>query len=178
MENYTIENRVIQFMDIHNFSLAINAMTESPLAFLQQMYESLGDIIVAHGGEIIKYLGDGLLCVFPTGSENEAIKCSLESRRVFAGMVSARGLPPDTELEIGLSSGEVEVGILGHKSLRQKDMFGQVINQAAAIGHHRGIAITEQVYDKVKASFETRKLPERRVKWRERPLKVWEVVES
>jgi class 3 adenylate cyclase len=52
--------------------------------FLQEMYEKLGDIIVEHGGAIVKYLGDALLCVFPTDSENEAVDCALKLRPAFA----------------------------------------------------------------------------------------------
>ena len=66
-------------------------------------------------------------------------KCNLDA--------IALGLPRETELEIGIGSGEVEVGTFGHQSLRQKDVFGQEVNCTAVIGHHRGIAITETVYD-------------------------------
>jgi adenylate cyclase len=119
----TTENRVILFMDVHNFSIALNALAENPHSFLQEMYERLGGIIVEHQGEIVKYLGDAMLCVFPAGRENEAVECSLELRRAFAGMVSRRGLPPDTELEVGIGSGEVVTGVFGHRSLRQRDVL-------------------------------------------------------
>jgi len=179
MKNYgiTTESRVILFMDIHNFSITVSAWAGDPYGFLQEVYEKLGDIIVEHKGEIVKYMGDALLCVFPADSENKVVKCSLKLRKAFSVIVSRRGLPPDTELEIGIGSGEVATGVFGHKSLRQKDVFGEQVNRAAMIGHHRGIAITEQVYEKVKVNYETRRLPEFRAKWQDEPLKVWEVVE-
>ena len=56
-------------------------------------------------------------------------------------------------------------------------VFGETVLHAAAIGHHRGVAITEWVYERVKASHETRKLPARTVKWQAEPLQVWKVIE-
>ena len=173
----TIESRVILFMDIHNYSIAVNTLRKDQYGFLQEVYETLGDIVVAHEGEIIKYMGDALLCVFCVDSENEAAECSLELRRAFSDIVSRRNIPPDTELEIGIGSGEVGIGVFGHKSLLQKDVFGEEVNRAAMIGHHRGIAITERVYEKIKMNYETRRLPAFEVKWQDEPIKVWEIVE-
>jgi hypothetical protein len=36
---------VILFVDVHNFSIALNALAENPHSFAQEMYERLGDII-------------------------------------------------------------------------------------------------------------------------------------
>ena len=172
----SVENRVIMFMDVHNYSVAVATLGEKLYGFIQETYERLGDIIVAHDGEILKYLGDAILCIFAAGCEKDAINCAGELREAFAGLVKERGLPPDTELEVGIGSGKVEIGLFGHRSLIQKDVFGQAANQAAVIGHHRGIAITESVYERIKADYETNRLPDFKVKWRDEPLKVWEVV--
>ena len=40
-----------------------------------------------------------------------------------------------------------------------------------------GIALTENVYDKVKFKYKTAKLPEFKVKWQDEPLRVWEITE-
>lgn len=179
MSNYNIaiQDHVIVFMDIHNFSIAANALGESQYEFLQIVYEELGDVIVEHGGEILKYLGDAILCIFSADSENQAVECALELRKTFSDVVGGRDLSSEIELEIGIGSGEVGVGVFGHKSLRQKDVFGEEVNRAAMIGHHRGIAVTESVYDKIKARYETRRLSDRKVKWQDKPLRVWEIVE-
>jgi len=118
-----------------------------------------------------------MLCIFPTGCENETVACSLELRRAFSDMVTKNGLSADTELEIGIGSGEVVTGIFGHRSLRQRDIFGEEVNRVATIGHHRGIAITERVHAEVRLAYETCSLPDVRVKWQDEPLRVWEVVE-
>ncbi len=174
--NVVVENRVILFTDIHEFSLVFNELERKGYSFLQEVFEELGDLVVRYEGEILKYLGDGMLCIFPADSESDTIKCALEMRRAYANIVRTRNISHATELEIGIGAGEVEMGMFGHESLVQKEVFGEEVNLTAMIGHHRGIAITERVYDKVKANYETNRLPDFEAKWRDEPLRVWEVV--
>ena len=171
----TIEERVIVFVDVHNYSMAFDRLLES-YGFLQEMYEKLGDLVVGYGGEIVKYLGDAILSVFPAGFEIEAVACGQEMRKVFAEMVERRGLRGEIELEVGIGSGKVVVGECGHRTLRQKDVFGEEVNRTAKIGHYRGVAITERVYEQVRGSYETQRLPDLGVKWQKEPLMVWAVV--
>jgi len=175
--NITIEERVVLFADVHDYSKISRALGVDAYGFLQEMYEKPGDAIVEHGGTIVKYLGDALLCVFPADAENEAVDCALKLRPAFAQIVSRRGLSVETELEIGIASGQVVSGTFGHRSRLQWDVLGEEIIRAETIGHHRGIAITERVYDRVKSDHPARRLPDFNVKWQVEPLKIWEVVE-
>ena len=170
-------DRVVLFTDIHNFSIAAQVLAERQYEFLQALYETLGDIVVGHRGELIKYLGDGFLSVFPAGLEQKAVASAVAMREAFSEMVERWELPADTELEVGIGSGEVAEGIFGQRTLRQWDVYGEVVNQAARIGHHRGVAITEWVYEKVKDAYAVRRLPDVILKWQEEPLRVWEVEE-
>jgi adenylate cyclase len=163
----TVENRVILFVDIHDSWTVMNLLGRDACGFLQEIYEKLGDIIVEHKGEILKYMGDGILCLFPDRSENEVVKCASELRKAFAKILSERGISHDTELEVGIGSGEVEIGIFGHKSLLQRDAFGDEVNRVIVIGHHRGIAITRRAYDRIRIDYEVRELPQ---------MEAWEVI--
>jgi class 3 adenylate cyclase len=118
-----------------------------------------------------------MLCIFPVQALTEAVECSLKLRPAFATLVKEWKLPAETELEIGLGLGEVAIGTFGHNSLQMKDVFGEEIDLAATIGHHRGIALTERLHAEIEAHYQTRPLPDLKVKWQETPLKIWEVVE-
>ena len=178
-QSITTRNHVIVFMDIHDYSIVINLLgKKQAVDFLQEVYEKLGDIIVKHKGEIIKYMGDAILCVFPGGSECEVVKCAIELRAAYTNIVNSRNISHDTELEIGIDSGVVATGVFGHRSLMQKDVFGDEVNRAAMIGHHRGIAITEKVRNRIKMDYRTVQLPDMKAKWQKEPLKVWEVAED
>ena len=172
----TIEDRVIVFVDVHNFSLALEGLLESS-GFLQAMYERMGELIVGHRGEIIKYMGDSILSLFPAGFEVEAVACGLEMRRAFADMMRQSGLPGEIELEVGIGAGQVVVGECGHRTLRQRDVFGGEVNRTVRIGHYRGVAITEQVYERVKGSYQTAQQPDVETKRPGKPLKVWAIKE-
>jgi class 3 adenylate cyclase len=180
VEPMRLENLVILFTDIHEFSWVVRELSESGRLwspFLQAVYEALGDAVVGHGGEILSYHGDGMLCVFPAGAESEAIQCGLDMRAAYAAVVRGWQLAHETDLEVGIGAGEIEHGLIGHRSLRQKDILGDEVFRAARIGHHRGVAITESVYEAIKDAYPTRRLQDIHIVLHDEPLKVWEVVE-
>lgn len=177
--DFEVKEQIVLFTDLHDYSIVVKTLEKHEcLGFLQEMYEKFGDIVVIHQGEILKYMGDAMLCVFPAGREREVIQCALQLRACYFEMIKERKISHETELEVGIGSGIVEIGVIGHRSLRQKDIFGEVVNQAAVIGHHRGIAITESVYAKVHKHYNTNRLPDVQVKWQAEPLKVWEILEE
>lgn len=169
-----IEEHVIMFVDVHNYSLAFDDLLEG-YGFLQEMYEKLGDLTVSAGGEIIKYLGDAILSIFSADYAIQAVACGQKMRQVFAEMVVSKGLSEETVLEVGIGAGQIAVGVCGHRTLRQKDIFGEEINRVAQIGHYRGVAITEPVYEQIKASHQTRRLPDLTTKKAGQQIKVWAV---
>lgn len=173
--DWVTRDHVIMFTDVHNFSLARDRLGERSTGFLQEMYQALGDLIVAQGGEIIKYLGDGMLALFPAGAERAAVGCALGLRRAFAELAGRHGLPPEVELEVGLTAGEVVVGTAGHSSLRRREVFGRQVEQAAMIGHHRGVAVTQAVHDRLEGAYWTTPLPDLKAKGQTEPLKLWDV---
>ncbi|MCK5197778.1 MAG: adenylate/guanylate cyclase domain-containing protein [Spirochaetales bacterium] len=177
-EKSIITNLIVTFTDIHHFLVVVKVLKEKQSDFLQEFYEILGEIVVDHGGELIKYLGDGFLCVFPEDLESEAVASALEMRKAFSKIVNNWKLPSDTELEVGIAGGEIYEGVFGHSSLRQRDIFGDVVNQSAIIGHYRGVAITEWVYERVKDKYTVCRLPDVNLKFQEKPMKVWEVEEQ
>jgi class 3 adenylate cyclase len=102
----------------------------------------------------------------------------LKLRQAFAQIARHCGLSVETELEIGIGSGQVAAGTFGHRSLLQWDVLGEEVIRTETIGHHRGIAITERVHDRVKSNYTVHQLPDFNVKWQTEPLKVWGVSEG
>lgn len=172
--NPKIEEHVIMFVDVHNYSLAFDDLLEN-YHFLQAMYDQLGDLIIEANGEIIKYLGDAILCIFPASHAIQAVACGQHMRQAFAELVASKGLPEEIVLEVGIGAGRVVVGECGHRSLRQRDVFGDEVNCVARIGHYRGVAITEQVHEQVKDHYQTRRLPDLKMKRPRQVLKAWAV---
>ena len=42
---------------------------EDYIALLNQFFETISDIVHAHGGEVLKFIGDAVLSVFPAGDD-------------------------------------------------------------------------------------------------------------
>lgn len=175
---WTVTPQVVLFLDLHNYSLVARELGARQYEFLQAVYTRLGDRVVAYGGALVKYLGDGLLCLFPVTAVGEAVQCAVALRRDYAALVSEWPITTPTEAEVGLALGAVAVGEFGHPTLRQRDVLGEAVNKAAVIGHHRGIALTAAVYAALQGQIALRLLPPMPLKWRDTPLARWEVVEE
>ncbi len=106
---------------------------------LNRFFRQIGDPILANGGVINRYLGDGPLALFGVngGSREE---CSLQAVRASLRMLSAvRGLNVyrqehfgfTFELRIGLHFGRVVVGQIGHPEKVEFTVIGDAVNAAS-----------------------------------------------
>lgn len=178
MADYTTENKVILFTDLHHYSVVVERIGVEAVNFIQRFYVLFGDLVSEHGGRIVKYIGDSALAIFDEGSELAAVEMGVAIRRRYRSLAAEYGVQEQTEAEIGIGAGAVVTGIFGHPALRVFDIHGNAVNEAAIICHHLGVAMTRAVYDAVRGSVECRKLPDATAKWRDTPLEQWEVVES
>ena len=93
---------------------------------------TLGRVVVAHGGQVIKTLGDGLMAVFESPSSSVAAADEMHdalSRSTMAGS-DANAQPVPLMLQVGMAKGEV-VAMSG-------DVFGDAVNVAARLLDHAG----------------------------------------
>ena len=170
---------IVLFTDVHNFVRVTHEFKDgNSLAFLDEMYQRLGDEIVNRGGRIIKYLGDAILATYDASREDaasQAIRTGFAIREAYDDLVSPLALRTETDLEVGISSGLCETGTVGHESLRGDDVFGEPVNEAAMIGHYRGVAVTAPVREAAASSADIvlERIDDVKLKWREDPLKVW-----
>ena len=177
MQDHPMQPRVIVFTDVHHFMQVYDELGERAYDLLQEMYEASGEAIVRRGGEIVKYLGDSVFALFPEGEGIAAIECAQEMRREFAQLLKKYGVQTESELEVGIGSGQVTVRVVGHSSLRQKDAFGPAVSETATLMHYRGIAISRGVLEQVEGQFETLRLEDMPLKWQEEPLESWAIAE-
>ena len=102
---------VILFTDIHEFSSVVKELGKSGRCgsqFIQEVYQDTGEAAIERGGEILQYHGDGILAVFPAGSESDVVQCAIDMREAYARVVDRWQLAHDTELEVGISAGTAE----------------------------------------------------------------------
>ncbi len=108
--------RVIGFADLVNFTALVRRMTERQLAVMVQRFEVLAtDVITAHGGRVIKTVGDEVLFVHTEPSAAAAIALDL-----VEGMTEEELLP---DVRVAMAYGPV-LSRLG-------DVFGTTVNRAS-----------------------------------------------
>ena len=171
-------NCVVMFTDLHEFSIVARNLGDRGFEFINDVFVSQGDAVVEAHGTIIKYMGDALLAVFPDKNEAVAVRCAMRMREDFRDLVDRWSISHDTDLEIGLGWGRILRGTIGHSSQLVDDIYGEEVENTAVICHHRGVAVTESMYERVKDDFEFSPMPKRTVKWRDRPLGVWALIEE
>lgn len=127
----TTHAMTVCFVDVRSFSVR-TARVGGPTAFrlLNMLFARLADIVTANGGIIDKYLGDGMLVLFPN-----APRCALLAAESMQRAVAALEVPEDAPLRIaiGLHWGDVVVGAVGHKERLDLSVVSAVVNMAARV---------------------------------------------
>ncbi len=132
--------------------------------------ELIDPTIAAHGGRIVKLMGDGALVEF--ASVVAAVLCAAEIQEGMAGRNA--GVAPDRriELRIGINLGDVIV--------EGEDIYGDGVNVAArleGLAEPGGICVSGTAYDtahdKLDLAFES--MGEQRMKNIERPVRAYRI---
>jgi class 3 adenylate cyclase len=173
----------ILFADIRGFS--IYAEQTDPEALVATVNRYLGvatDAVLAQGGTIDKYLGDGLLAIFnsPVRYEDHALRAARAANDLRRKVEELNAGPDGRGLRfgIGLHTGEAVVGNIGTPELMSFTAVGESVNLAKQIEEVTGpgqITISRAAVDAVGENRLTLKaLPNMTVKGRAEPAVVFE----
>ncbi|MCP5501740.1 MAG: response regulator [Leptospiraceae bacterium] len=141
-------------------------------------------IIRKQGGIIIKYLGDGIMAIFPKNLDL-AIQASIRIHKTLEKANQIFRLDPSIKVKIGLHYGDMTFGIVGESNRLQVDSFSDNVNLAARIeglaGYYNAATlVTDNVLTQLvqKDRFRYRFLDEVIVKGKTKPEKLYEVLDS
>jgi len=133
----------IWFSDLRGFTQASSAIEPAELvAWLNEYFGALGKPIADAQGEILKFIGDAILAVFPvTPDRSRAACCEAALGAAVAGNAALDGLNerrvgrglPSLEHGIGLHVGEVQYGNIGADRRLDFTVIGQAVNLASRI---------------------------------------------
>jgi len=109
------------------------------LALLNDYAEAQVEQIEAHGGHVLKFIGDGILAIFPQDDTALACRSALDAAVGLRDRIaalnqrrSAAGLPV-TDTHIALHLGELLYGNLGSARRLDFTVLGPAVNEAARI---------------------------------------------
>lgn len=109
---------------------------------LDSYFDAMAGPIQAHDGEILKFIGDGLLAVFRVGDDgnrNEACRRALAAaQEAFAGLHEinqGRAIAGASQLKIGLALhlGKVVFGNIGARDRLDFTVIGRAVNEVARV---------------------------------------------
>jgi class 3 adenylate cyclase/DICT domain-containing protein len=145
----------ILFTDIHNFTPLFEREDALELTkTLNRYFNLLATVIYEQGGDIDKFLGDGLMAFFT--SPQDAVNTAAEMQRRLARFnnqqVAHRGLQLNTR--IGIASGECMVTRIGSASRREITIIGDAVNMASrlqTLAPVNGLGMDETTYRAIKS---------------------------
>lgn len=155
---FSQQKLILMELDVANATRLITAMADDvkTVLFFDGYYALCSKHIESRGGEVIKYMGDACLAIFPEDAAVDAIDACIAIREDFPAHCTEHGVVP-TDIHGTVHIGEVIVGTFGPQGFR--DVLGRAPNALFTMAG-QGIKISEQVY---------RKLPsDQRSRWKKR----------
>ncbi len=110
------------------------------IALLNRFFESTSDIVHENGGEVLKFIGDAVLAVFPAGDNADlarakAVKSARKSTMSLMKMRKDTDVA-DLDCAIGIAFGSVIYGNVGSRERLDFTVVGQAANIAARLGDY------------------------------------------
>ena len=131
----------VLFSDMAGFTaFSDSAAPEEVSQVLARYYELAARAVAAHGGQVDKFLGDGVLAYWATDPalpprEQRAVAAAQQVQREFAALHRELGrrLGRPLQVRCGLTTGFVTLGYLGGDTHASYTIIGRVVNLAARL---------------------------------------------
>ncbi len=131
---------VLWFSDLRNYtSISDSARPEEIIPLLNDYAELVIDAVHAHGGSVMKLVGDGILAVFRPEDIHAGCLAALAAEREMRGNLIALNerrraeRSPVTDVYLGLHIGKVFYGNIGSRDRLDFTVVGPAVNQVSRI---------------------------------------------
>lgn len=184
MLSETVEASVA-FIDICGFTaISENEDPDLVVKLLNNYFDVIVKEVIAQGGHIDKFIGDAIMAVFRGDYHlDRAIDACLAVRTQIQQLPTlSEHVSFSPKVSIGINSGEMISGNIGSANLRRLDytVIGDAVNTAQrlqTVAADGAILINETSYQKVKESFNCKKVGEVSLKNKANPVQIYEVLD-
>ena len=133
-----LREATILFADIRGFTtLAETLGAHAVVALLNRYFAYMADVVLAEGGTIDKFIGDGIMALFgiPTSHGDDADRAVAAARNMMRALSLLNEEPgfPKLKIGIGIATGPVIVGRVGSPDRMNHTVIGNAANLAARI---------------------------------------------
>ncbi|MBW4443886.1 MAG: response regulator [Plectolyngbya sp. WJT66-NPBG17] len=185
--DYVSKTMAVMFSDIRAFTTISETMSpQENFNFVNAYLKRVSPEIRNHYGIIVKFLGDGMMAVFPEGADDAVAAGVAKQLRVQEYNVQrmARGNLP-VQVGIGIHVGHMMLGMVGETNRIQGDAFSDTVNLTArleGLTKYYGVPmlISEQTLEYLSDpdQYQIRFLDRAIVKGRNEPITVYEVLDA
>ncbi|MCC3407246.1 MAG: response regulator [Microcoleus sp. PH2017_10_PVI_O_A] len=185
--NHVSKEMAVMFSDIRSFTALSETMTpQQNFDFVNAYLREVSPKIREHQGFIVKYLGDGMMAVFPNGAD-DAVKggiAKLQQVYEYNADRARSGFQP-IQVGVGVNFGHMMVGIVGEAERMQGDAFSDNVNLASRLEsltklYGVSLIISEKVLDNLtdREQYQIRFLDRVIVKGKQQPISIYEVLDG
>ncbi len=176
--------RIILFADIVSYSTISEKMPiEETLQFLNTYFEVCSRIILNKGGEVNKFMGDGLLAYFDIADADNAIHACLEIMEELRNL--RKNSPENSPIKVlssgfGLDQGLVIEGNMGSRFKTDYTIIGDPVNVAARLQEltrkvNHSLVLSESLKNSTKESWPFVNLGKYKLKGMEKNSEVYSI---
>jgi len=123
----------VMFCDIRDFTtLSENLTPHENFMFLNSYLERIGPVIREYDGFIDKYVGDGIMALFP-GTADSAVKAALKMQeilKIYNGHRNSCGYE-SIRIGIGINTGSLMLGTIGENERMDSTVISDAVNICA-----------------------------------------------
>ncbi|WP_354111634.1 adenylate/guanylate cyclase domain-containing protein [Bradyrhizobium sp. S3.12.5] len=142
----TTVRAAIMICDLRDFTkISDNWPRDDVIDLLNDYFDAMSEPIARHGGEILKFIGDGLLAIFPLHEPNACanlLHAVAEAREAMVALNERNKATSRAPLNygIGVHVGDVMYGNIGSTSRLDFTVIGPAVNMASRLE-----ALTKQI---------------------------------
>jgi len=135
----TTVRAAIMICDLRDFTRISDSWPrDDVIELLNDYFDALSEPIARHGGEILKFIGDGLLAIFPLSQPSACanlLRAVTEARQAMAALNERNSETDRAPLNygIGVHVGDVMYGNIGSRSRLDFTVIGPAVNMASRL---------------------------------------------
>jgi adenylate cyclase len=180
----TTVRAAIMICDLRDFTrISDNWPRDDVIDLLNGYFDAMSEPIARHGGEILKFIGDGLLAIFPLSNPSACanlLHAVAEARQAMIALNEKNGETGREPLNygIGIHVGDVMYGNIGSQTRLDFTVIGPAVNMASRLETltkqlGRTVLLSRAFADFVKSNFDLERVGEHQVRGFSDPIELF-----
>jgi class 3 adenylate cyclase/predicted ATPase len=177
----------ILFADISGFTaLSERLDPEEVREITNQCLEEMVSVVHRYGGTVDKFIGDEVMAIFgaPHAHEDDAERAAAAALEIRQGIMAiserlAARVPHPVSVHGGINTGMVVAGLVGSLARSDYTVLGDAVNIAKRLedlSENSQILVAETTYEMTQHAFSFKELPPAKVKGKDEPIRVFELL--